>query len=126
MKKRIQHAFRTIRSKIPPLPAPVARKLAPINRFFAARWAWYQGLSKPKKFLLIGGPILGVLILIPLITYLYFATVIADPDQLLNYNNTGIVLLDSEGETFYSFGTANRGERLSLDQISDSTEQALS
>lgn len=125
MKKKIQHALAKLRSKIPPLPPKVARKLKPVHRFFAARWAWYKKLSKPKKFALIGGPIITVMIAIPLGTYIYFASAISDPEQLLNYNNTGVVLLDSDGEAFYSFGTADRGDRLSLDQISDFTEQAV-
>lgn len=84
-----------------------------------------QGSESAQKVALIGGPILAVMIIIPLGTYIYFANVISDPDQLLNYNNTGVVLLDKDGEAFYSFGTADRGERLSLDEISDFTEQAL-
>lgn len=111
--------------KKPKLPPAVAVKLAPITTFFQARWKWYKGLSKPKKVALIGGPILAFLILTPLITYLSLANTISDPNQLLNYNNTGVVLLDKDGETFYSFGTADRGDRLSLDQISDFTEKAL-
>ncbi|MAU34168.1 hypothetical protein CMN23_03525 [Candidatus Saccharibacteria bacterium] len=106
-------------------PTWLSKKLGPVGAFLEARWRWFQGLSKPKKFALIGGPILAFLILTPLITYAYFARVISDPEQLLNYNNTGIVLMDQDGETFYSFGTADRGERLSLDEISDYTEQAL-
>ena len=43
----------------------------------------------------------------------------------MNYGNTGVVLLDNSGEPFYSFGTADRGERLPLDQISDYAEKAL-
>ncbi len=113
------------RSKRISLPPAIQKKLQPVNSWFAARWKWYKGLSRPKKVALIGGPILAVMIIIPLGTYIYFANVISDPDQLLNYNNTGVVLLDKDGEAFYSFGTADRGERLSLDEISDFTEQAL-
>lgn len=97
----------------------------PFPRFFVGRWRWFKGLSKFKKALVIGAPILAFLILTPLITYIYFANVISNPDRLMNYNNTGVVLLDKNGETFYSFGTADRGERLGLDQISDFTEKAL-
>ncbi len=97
----------------------------PFPMFFVGRWRWFNGLSKPKKIALIAGPILAFLILIPIFTYFYFANSISDPDRLMNYNNTGVVLLDKNGESFYSFGTADRGERLPLDQISDFTEKAL-
>lgn len=124
MKMIKKHLIR-LKKKLPPVPPKVAATFAPVGKFFEARWKWYKGLSKPKKAALIGGPILAFLILTPLITYIYFASTIADPDQLLNYNNTGVVLYDTDGEAFYSFGTADRGERLSLDQISDVTEKAL-
>ena len=93
--------------------------------FFVGRWQWFKKLSKPKKALVIGGPILAFLIITPIITYAYYANAISDPDRLMNYNNTGVVLLDKEGETFYSFGTADRGERLPLSEISDHAEKAL-
>lgn len=89
------------------------------------RWKWFRSLSKPKQIALIGGPVLAFLILTPLITYLYFARDISDAERLMNHNSTGVVLQDMNGETFYSFGTADRGERLPLDQISDHVEQAL-
>jgi penicillin-binding protein 1A len=106
-----------------PLKQPIKR--GPISTFVIARWNWFKGLSKPKKFALIGGPILAFLILTPLITYWYYSSVISNPDQLLNYNNTGIVLEDRNGEVFYSYGTASKGERLPLDKISKTTQEAL-
>jgi 1A family penicillin-binding protein len=102
-----------------------SKKRGPISTFFIARWKWFKGLSKPKKVAVIGGPIAAFLILTPLLTYIYFANTISNPDTLMNYNNTGVVLLDKAGEPFYSFGTADRGERLPLNQISDFTEKAL-
>lgn len=97
----------------------------PIPAFFVKKWRWFKGLSKPKKIALISAPILAFLIITPIVTYFYYANTIADPDRLMNYGNTGVVLLDKDGEAFYSFGTAERGERLGLDQISDFTEKAL-
>ncbi len=122
----IRTGGRQPRPSRPPRPTTaLGRKLAPVTGFFQARWKWFKGLSKPKKVALIGGPILAFLILTPIITYAYFASAISDPEQLLNYNNTGVVLLDKNGEKFYSFGTADKGERVKLDQISDFTEKAL-
>lgn len=97
----------------------------PVAGFFVGRWQWFKKLSKPKKAIVIAAPILAFLILTPIATYLYYANAISDPDRLMNYNNTGVVLLDKDGDTFYSSGTADRGERLPLDQISDYAEQAL-
>lgn len=97
----------------------------PFVGFFVARWEWFKALKRWQKIALIAGPILAFLILTPIITYIYFANVISDPDRLMNYNNTGVVLLDKDGDVFYSFGTADRGERLPLDKISDYAEKAL-
>ena len=95
------------------------KKHGPVAGFFVGRWQWFKKLSKPKKVAVIGLPILAFLVLTPIFTYIYFANAISDPDRLMNYNNTGVVLLDTSGEPFYSFGTADRGERLPCGQVLD-------
>lgn len=89
------------------------------------RWTWFKKLSKPKKALVLGGPILAFLIITPVITYIYYYNDIADQDRLMNRNNTGIVLKDKSGTSFYELGTASHRELVGLDQISDTTEDAL-
>ncbi len=101
------------------------KNYGPVGNFFVTPWRKFKKLSKTKKFMVIGLPILAFLLITPIATYLYYANSISNPDRLMNYNNTGIVLLDKNGETFYSFGTAERGDRLELSQISDFTEKAL-
>lgn len=117
----------TVKKKSPirAISTKPAKKYGPIPTFFNNRWKWFKGLNKKKKALVIGTPIFTFLVLTPIFTYIYFWNAISDPDRLMNYNNTGVVLLDKDGETFYSFGTADRGDRLPLDQISDYAEQAL-
>lgn len=102
-----------------------AKKHGRVATYFIGRWRWFKKLSTPKKVAVVSAPIAAFLILTPIVTYLYYASVISDPDKLMNYNNTGVVLLDKNNEAFYRFGTADRGERLSLDQISDHAEKAL-
>ena len=97
----------------------------PFPRFFVGRYRWYKGLSKPKKVMVVATPIVAFLVLVPACTYFYFANAISDPDRLMNYNNTGVVMVDKSGQTIYSSGTANRGQRVPLSQISDLTEKAL-
>lgn len=104
------------------------KKLTPwqwLKRGTQRKWRWFKDLSWWRKFLLIGGPILLFLILTPLITYLYFARDISDPERLMNRSNTGIVLMDQHGEEFYTFGRAGHREIVPLDQISDNAEKAL-
>lgn len=103
---------------------PVSR-FTEVKQSVRQRWTWFKGLSKKKKTMIIAGPILLFLVLTPPLTYLYFARDIADADRLMNRNNTGVVLLDRDGEVIYSYGTAERGKRVPLDRIADSAEKAL-
>lgn len=89
------------------------------------RFEWFKKLSKPKKALVILAPILAFLIITPIVTYFYYYNDIADKDRLMNANNTGIVLLDKNGEEFYSIGTAKHRDYVKLADISDVTKQAL-
>lgn len=89
------------------------------------RWQWFLSLKWWQKVLLIGGPLLVIAFVIPLIIYAYFALTMGDMEYLMNRNNTGVVLMDKSGEVFYSTGTAEHRELVLLDQIADSTEQAL-
>lgn len=104
------------------------RKVGPftkMKRNFRRLGRWWRKLSWPKKIALIGGPILAILIIIPLATYLYYLNDISDPERLMNRNNTGIVLTDKNGEVFYSFGKAEERELVPLDQISENMKNAL-
>lgn len=96
-----------------------------LKRSLRRRFAWFRKLPLWKKLLIVLGPILAILIIIPIITYLYYANDIKDQERLMNRNNTGVVFKDYNGETFYSVGRAERRELVDLDDISDHVEQAL-
>jgi 1A family penicillin-binding protein len=96
-----------------------------VKRRTKRQWLWFTGLTRKQKIVLIAGPILAFLILVPLITYLYYANDISDQERLMNRNNTGVALLDKNGEVFYSIGRAKPHQLLPLEQISDTTKQAL-
>jgi 1A family penicillin-binding protein len=102
-----------------------AGPLSRVNQFTHRKWKWFKGLSKKKKVLLVGGPVLGILIIIPIATYLYFAGDISDMDHLMNRNNTGIVLTDKNGKVFFSTGSAQHHDIVPLNMISDDMEHAL-
>lgn len=89
------------------------------------RWKWFWRLSLRQKAMLIGLPILVVLIVIPLLTYVILARDISDPERLMNRNNTGVELVDMNDQTFYSSGTSKPLTRLALDDISQVTRDAL-
>ncbi len=89
------------------------------------RWRWFRDLPWWKKTLLVSVPIAAFLIITPILTYAYYYNDIADQDRLMNRNNTGIVLLDKDGQEFYSLGTAKHREFTGLDSIADITEKAV-
>lgn len=89
------------------------------------RWLWFRRLSLRQKLLVIGLPIFAVLIIIPLVTYAILARDIADPERLMNRNNTGVELIDVNGTAFFSSGTSKPLTRLKLDEISKVTTDAL-
>ena len=91
------------------------------NRFVA----WFRGLTIKQRILAITSPIVLVMIAIPLITYIVLANDIRDRERLMNRNNTGIVLQDKNGETFYSIGRAEHRNDIKLDDVSDFTKKAL-
>jgi 1A family penicillin-binding protein len=99
--------------------------VAKSKRAVHRRWVWFKGLSKKKKALLIGGPILAFLIVVPIVTYAYYYNDIGNQERLLNRNNTGVVLLDKNGESFFSLGRAEERDLVQLSDISDTTEEAL-
>lgn len=97
-----------------------------VKRQVKHRFRWWRKLSWKKRILVIGGPLLAFLIILPLATYWYFAKDIADQDRLMNRNNTGIVLYANDSKTeIYSSGRAEHHDLLTLDKISPSLKNAL-
>lgn len=90
-----------------------------------ARWRWFLRLRWWQKTILISGPIVAIALIIPLLTYAYFALTMGDIEHLMNRNNTGVVLKDIHGEVFYSTGNAEHRPLVPLDQISPYVKNAL-
>jgi penicillin-binding protein 1A len=105
------------------------RRITPVQhvkRRVKHRTRWFRRLSWKKRILVIGGPILAFLIILPLATYLYFARDIANQDRLMNRNNTGIILYANDGKTtIYTSGRAAHHDLVPLDQISTPMKNAL-
>lgn len=104
------------------------KRHSPIRRlkwWLRAKWRWFKRLTWWQKSLLIGGPLSIVVLVIPLLTFFYFSATIGDIEELMNRNNTGVVLRDINGEVFYSTGTAKHREAVPIEDIAKSTRQAL-
>lgn len=93
------------------------------HRFALVRW--FMGLSWPKRIALFIAIIAVVLIAIAGITYAIYANDIKDAERLMNRNNTGIVLKDINGTTFYSQGRAEHRDVIKLADISVNMKNAL-
>lgn len=86
---------------------------------------WFRRLSLKQKVALILLPAIAFLVITPFATYAYYSKDIADQERLMNRNNTGVVLLDKDGEVFYSTGKAGKRVVVPLDRISDNLIHAL-
>jgi len=89
-------------------------------------WDKWRELSTWRKFMLVF--LVGLLfaVVIPALSYAYYARDISDKDRLINRKNTGVVLLDRSGKEFYSYNNGRSQEKLTpLSKISDTAEQAL-
>ncbi|MBP9667366.1 PBP1A family penicillin-binding protein [Candidatus Saccharibacteria bacterium] len=102
-------------------PAPHTR----VQQFLSRRYDWWKQLKWWKKIAIISAPFVTFLILTPILTYIYYYNDISSIDVLLNKNNTGVVLMDKNGKTFFSIDNAAHREPMKLAQISDNAENAL-
>jgi penicillin-binding protein 1A len=100
-------------------------RLGKIKRSLHTRYVWWKGLSRKQKIATIALPILAVLILIPILTYVYYARDISDQERLMNRNNTGVVFLDKNDKTFYSIGRSKQQDLVPLKSISKDAQHAL-
>jgi len=90
------------------------------------RWDKWRALSWQRKTVVIGLVSLFFAVIIPLMSYAYYARDISDKERLINRKNTGVVLLDRNDEEFYSYNNGReQGDLTPLSEISDVTEQAL-
>jgi len=62
-------------------------------------------IKKPLLFSILG--LIGIIILIPILTYLFFIGDLKDKESLMNRNNGGITLLDRNGKEFFTFINQN-------------------
>lgn len=86
---------------------------------------WFRNLKRWQKIAVIVGPIVALMVLIPLMTYLYFARDISDKERLMNNNNTGLVMTDVNGDVFYQSGRAKHRKMIELSGINETTKDAL-
>lgn len=79
---------------------------------------WFRNLKLWQKLGIIFTPIVLVMVAIPLVTYAMLARDIADPERLMNRNNTGLVITDRDGEVVHEFGRAKHRNIVELEEMS--------
>lgn len=90
-----------------------------------AKWQDWKQLPLSKKIAFVAGPALVIFLAIPLITYVWLARDISNPERLMNRSNTGVQILDKDGKVFFSTDQKGDLKRLKLSEISDYAEKAL-
>ncbi len=95
------------------------------NRGIRHKLQLWREVPFHKKLVVFGGPMFVILLVMPLVTYLWFARDVSDPERLMNRGNTGVRMLDSEGLEFFTSDQKGDLKRLKLEEISDDVEKAL-
>lgn len=85
----------------------------------------FRKLSRKRKIVLLAGAAISVLLLIALFTTIFFANSLGSKEQIMNRNKTGVTLTDQSDKVFYEFNNARSSTLITLDQVSETTKQAL-
>ena len=83
---------------------------------------WTTG-KKPLLVAIIAG--IALLIIIPLLTYLFFIRDLTSKERILTKKSEGVVLLDRNDEPFFSFYQARTQKNVPLTDIPESIQQAV-
>ena len=79
---------------------------------------------KPGIFAAILG-ILGLLLLVPVVTYILFAKDLGSKESIMNRNDAGVTLLDRNNKPFFTFYQAKQKTFVPLSTIPKSMQQAV-
>ncbi len=78
-----------------------------------------------QELIILAIAFITIVIFIPVFTYVYFAKDLTSKDSIMNRNNTGIVLLDRNGEAFFEFYNAHYRKFVPLKDIPDSVKNSV-
>lgn len=85
----------------------------------------FRRLSRKRKIALVAAAGVSVLVFIALFTTIFFANSLGSKEQIMNRNKTGVTLTDQSDKVFYQFNNARSSTLITLDQVSETTKQAL-
>ncbi len=78
---------------------------------------------KPITYAILAG--IAILIITPILTYLYFVRDLSSKERIMNRKNEGVVLLDREGTPFFTLFEAHTKNTVPLSSIPIHTQQAF-
>lgn len=79
--------------------------------------------KKPLLIIILVG--IALLILTPVLTYLYFVRDLSSKENILSHKNAGVILTDRNGKTFFTLYEAKSKHTVPLSQIPKSLQQAV-
>ena len=80
--------------------------------------------NKRRKLLYIFLIFVIIMLLVPPATYLYFANDLKDKDSVMNRQQTGLTLMDREGQVFYTFDLAKSFTYIQITDIPKTAQDA--
>lgn len=86
-----------------------------------------RNLFHLSRSLIITAIILGLLflLLVPIITYFYFAADLTSKDAIMNRNNSGLILLDRNNQPFFTFYQPKITKFVPISEIPTNTQDAV-
>jgi 1A family penicillin-binding protein len=114
-RSRLKHSDFSVRSRVKKVQSKKNWRLS-FKKIF----------SHPKKKLLyLLLIVIVILLIIPPATYLYFANDLKSKESIMNRQETGLTLLDRDGQPFYTFDLAKSISYVPISDIPVSTQHAL-
>src|SRR5690606_33297557 len=86
---------------------------------------WRNLAIDQRELYLSAIALVSILVVIPGITYAAYTDDLYTKERIMNKNNTGVILLDRNGEEFFRFYQAKRPSHAHLSQIPLHTQQAI-
>lgn len=89
------------------------------------KWQAFRRLPLKNKILLISLVVILILFIIAVVTTVIFANTLSSKERIMNRNNTGVTLLDRNGQVFYQFYSARTDTHVPLSEIAPVARQAI-
>lgn len=110
----------TVTTKYQHVKKKIPKDRLMLKQFFKELW------TTGKKPLLIAGlAAIALLILIPLLTYLFFIRDLTTKDRILAKKSEGVVLLDRNDKPFFTFYQARTQQTIPLSEIPEHMQHAV-